>query len=180
MAFARIYALAEVKGFLTIYRNNHAIHGMNAATNTVVRSQAGAHAHIHGGANFQDLQGRVNTPGQPRKSGTWWNEEDQAKATLELLNSAAGQVQLAKLDNMLLPIGDRRATISGPVTQGIYRMANATDRSSIAALGPTVPNNNPLRANAGSVQTVAMAMGGFVLAVPGVAGQLQIQTSYPT
>lgn len=179
MPFARLYALSEVKGFLAIYRNNHAIHGVNA-NSTIVRADHGAHAHIHGGASYGDLQARVNTPGQPRKSGTWWNEEDQAKATLELLNSAAGQVQLAILDNAALAITARRAAIAGPVTPGTYRMANATDRSSVAALGPTVPNNNPLRANAGSVQTVAMATGGFVLAVPGVAGQLQIQTSYPT
>ncbi len=179
MPFARLYALSEVKGFLAIYRNNHAIQGINP-NNTLVRSQAGAHAHIHGGASFGDLQARVNTPGQPRKSGTWWNEDDQAKATMELLNSAAGQVQLAILDNAALPIAQRRASIAGTVTPGLYRMANAVDRSSISTLGPTVPNNNPLRANAGSVQTVAMATGGFVLAVPGVAGQLQIQTSYPT
>lgn len=179
MPFARVYSLMEVKGYLAIYRNNHAVHGIGAG-HAIVRAAAGAHAHIHGGANALDLQARVNTPGQPRKSGTWWNEEDQAKATLELLNSAAGQLQLAILDNAALPIANRRAAIAGPVTPGKYRMANATDRSSIAALGPTVPNNNALRANAGAVQTVAMATGGFVLAVPGVGGQLQIQTSYPT
>jgi hypothetical protein len=179
MPFARLYSLSEVKGFLTIYRGNHAIHGVGAG-NAINRAPHGAHAHIHGGANVNELQARVNTPGQPRKSGTWWNEDDQARATLELLNSAAGQVQLAILDNLALPIGNRRAAIAGPVTPGIYKMSNATDKSSIPAVGPTVPNNNPLRANAGAVHTVAMATGGFVLAVPGVAGQLQIQTSYPT
>jgi hypothetical protein len=179
MPFARLYSLAEVKGFLAIYRNNHAIHGIGAG-HAIVRADHGAHAHIHGGASARDLQARVNTPGQPRTSGTWWNEDDQAKATLELLNSAAGQAQLANLDNAALPITNRRAEIRGPVTPGTYRMANATDRSSIPAVGPTVPRDNPLRNNAGAVQRVAMATGGFVLAVPGVGGQLQIQTSYPT
>ncbi|MGL5009080.1 MAG: hypothetical protein ACRC6I_04310 [Paracoccaceae bacterium] len=181
MPFARQYSLAEVKGYLTIYRNNHAFHGVNAANNNVIRAVAGAHANIHAGSSYLDLQGRVNTPGQPRTSGTWWNEEDQAKATLELLNSVAGQAQLAVLDNAALPIGQRRAAIAGPVTPGTYRMANATDRSSIAGgPNPVLPRASGARVGAGSVQTVAMATGAFVLAVPGIAGQLQIQTSYPT
>jgi hypothetical protein len=179
MAFARQYSLQEVQGMLQIYRNNHAIHGVDA-NHQITRANAGAHADIHAGASFLDLQARVNTPGQPRLTGTYWSTEDQAAATLEVLNSAAGQLELAKLDDPLLAIGDKRAAIRAPLTPGRYKVAQAQDRSNHPGQPGHLVNNSPLRANAGARQEVKMASQGFVLAVPGVGGLLQIQTSWPS
>jgi hypothetical protein len=179
MAFARQYSLQEVRGMLQIYRSNHAVHGVNAQ-HQVTRAVAGAHAHIHAGASYLDLQARVNTPGQPRLTGTYWSDEDQAAATLEVLNSAGGQVELAKLDNPALAVGDKRAAIFAPLTPGRYKVAQAADRSNQPGQPGNLVKNSPLRANAGSRQEVRMASQGFVLAVPGVGGLLQIQTSWPS
>lgn len=173
MAYSRRYTLAEVKGFLQIYRANHAVQGIGPGHH-IQRAGAGAHAHIHGGANLLAMQARVNTPGEPRSTGTYWNEDDQAAATLELLNSMAGQIALRRLD-----IGEGRAPMEGPLTPQRYRMSEAHDRSDRPGQAGHLGRNAATRVGQGAVHTVLYATRGFVLAVPGVAGQLQIQTSYP-
>lgn len=173
MAYSRRYTLHEVKGFLQIYRANHAVQGVGPGHH-LQRAAAGAHAHIHGGADLRQMQARVNTPGEPRSTGTYWNEDDQAAATLEIINSMAGQIALRRLD-----IGEGRAPMEGPLIAGRYRMSEAHDRSDHQGLPGHLGRNSPLRTGQGAVHTVLYATRGFVLAVPGVAGQLQIQTSYP-
>lgn len=173
MAYARLYSLGEVKGFLQIYRSNHAIQGVGP-NHVLQRANAGAHAHVHGGANLLDMQARVNTPGEPRATGTYWNEDDQAAATVELLNSAAGQAELQLLD-----LGQMRASIQGMLIPNRYKMSLAEDRSNRQGQPGHLVKNSPQRVGQGAVHTVMFATRGFVLAVPGVAGQLQIQTSYP-
>ncbi len=178
MPYARLYTLAEIKGMLQIYKNNYAIHGVNAA-HKFVRATHAAHADVHSGADFLALQARVNTPGEPRTTGTYWNDSDQANATLEVLNSPAGQLLLATLDNAALPAQQKRAAIDAPLV-GNYKVAEAVDRSNAPGTAGHLARAAAARVGAGSVQTVRFALRGFVLAVPGVGGQLQIQTSYPS
>lgn len=175
MAYSRRYTLQEVKGMLQIYRGNHAMINANPATHRHQRAPAGAHAHIHAGASFLDMQARVNTPGEPRATGTYWNDEDQAAATLEVLNSMAGQIALRRLD-----IGEGRAPMEAMLMSNRYRISDAHDRSDRLGQPGHLGRNAAGRMNAGSIQTVGFAAKGFVLAVPGIAGQLQIQTSYPS
>ncbi|MEK6481966.1 hypothetical protein WJR50_30780 [Catalinimonas sp. 4WD22] len=169
MIFSRKYTLEEVKGLLQIYRGNQAITGVNSVNSTVQRSPAAAHAHIHGGANFLEQRARVNTPGEPRKTGTYWSEQDQAAATLEVLNSDNGRIALRQLD-----IGESSAVMEAYLTPGRFRVASAQDASQ-GVLG----RNNPARAHAGSINSQGFASKGFVKVVKGVGGQLQIQTSFP-
>ncbi|MFT5229367.1 MAG: hypothetical protein ACI9EV_002521, partial [Urechidicola sp.] len=137
------------------------------------RSPAAAHAHIHGDSNFLDQRARVNTPGEPRQTGTYYNVDDQAAATLELLNSAAGTIALRALD-----IGGTDAVIETNLTPDYYRSASAQDASQPA--GPNHFNRNDEgRRDAGSIHTQAFARRGFVKVVKGVGGLMQIQTSYP-
>jgi hypothetical protein len=169
MPYSRRYTLTEIKGMLQIYRNNRQVTGVGPG-HVVQRSNAEMHAQaFHGGASMLDLTQRVNTPGQPRTSGTYWNEDDQAAATLEIINSMAGQIALRRLD-----IGEGRAPIEAALTPNRYRMSSATD----ASMG-FATKASPARVGAGAVHTTTFATKGFVLCLPGVAGQLQIQTSYP-
>lgn len=175
MPYSRRYTLQEVKGMLQIYRGNHAMTGRNQVTHRHDRAGAGAHAHIHAGASFLDMQARVNTPGEPRATGTYWNDDDQAAATLEVLNSMSGQIALRRLD-----IGETRAPMEAPLMANRYKISDAHDRSDRVGQAGHLGRNAAGRAGAGSIQTVGFASKGFVLVVPGVAGQLQIQTSYPS
>ena len=168
MAFSKNYSLMEVQGMLRIYKGNHAITGV-AANGHLQRSDAGAHAHIHGGANFLEQRDRVNTPGQPRTTGTYWSEQDQAEATREVLNSLEGRVALRRLD-----IGESSAVMEASLTVGRYRVSTARDNST-----GTLSRNNAMRVNAGSTSTQSYAQRGFVKVVKGVGGLLQIQTSFP-
>ena len=175
MAFSRQHELSEVKGMLQIYRNNHAITNVDANTGAITRSNAGAHAHIHGESSFLDQRARVNTPGEPRTTGTYWNSDNQARATLEILNSGTGQTALQDLDN-----GQSNTVIQTALTLNTYRYAAASDASN---LGPNVPGhvgrNNQARIGAGSNHSQGYATQGFVKVVKGVGGLMQIQTSYP-
>lgn len=172
MAYSRRYTLFEIRGMLQIYRNNRQIIGIGAGR-VLQRAPNPMHAQkFHGGASRLDLTERVNTPGEPRMSGTYWSEDDQAAATLEVLNSMAGQIALRRLD-----IGEGRAPMEAALTLNRYRMASATDASSL--LKTPVPKASEKRIGAGAVHRTSYASKGFVLCVPGVAGLLQIQTSFP-
>jgi hypothetical protein len=176
MPFSRRYTLEEVKGMLQIYRGNHAITGHVPGTNQLTRSPAGAHAHIHGGANILEMKARVNTPGEPRSTGTYWTEDDQAAATLEILNSFQGQIALRRLD-----IGEKEATMSSTLTPNRYRVSNAHDKSDKGAgVAGHLGRNQAARANAGATFESSYATQGFVKVVKGVGGLMQIQTSYPS
>jgi len=168
MAFSRKYTLMEVQGMLRIYRGNRAITGVNTL-GQLQRSNAPSHAHIHGGANFLEQRARVNTPGQPRTTGTYWSEQDQAEATLEVLNSDDGRIALRRLD-----IGESETVIDARLTQGRYRVSTARDAST-----GVLSRNDVGRATAGSTHTQSYASRGFVKVVKGVGGLLQIQTSFP-
>lgn len=170
MAYSRQYTLAEIKGMLQIYRNNRQFLGVDDE-GKVQRAKKPMHAQtLHGGASRLELTKRVNTPHEPRMSGTYWNEDDQAAATHELLNSVEGQEALRRLD-----IGENRAAFTALLTPNRYMMANAVDNSKAAGVG----RNDPARKDAGATHRTAFAVSGFVLCVSGVGGQLQIQTSYP-
>jgi len=175
MAFSRRYTLIEVKGMLQIYRGNHAIVSVGPGDFQLVRATAGAHAHIHAGASYLDLQHRVNTPGEPRMTGTYWSDDDQAAATLEVLNSFQGQIKLRLLD-----MGEKRAAMECSLKPDTYRVAQATDRSNLPGQPGNLTKGSQLRAVAGADQSVSHATKGFVLAVPGVGKLLQIQTSFPS
>lgn len=174
MAFQRKYTREEVQGMLKIFQGNKAFLGFDADMN-VQRAGAAAHAEIHGGASYLDQKGRVNTPGEPRMTGTYWTEDDQIDATLEVLNSIQGQLELAKFD-----LGETRVGINGPLTPGQFRMASAHDDSDKGANQPGhVGRNNAARIGAGATHMQGHATEGFVLLLKGVGGLLQVQTSYP-
>ena len=126
--------------------------------------------------NFLEQRARVNTPGEPRGTGTYWTEADQAAATCEVLNSFQGRIALRKLD-----IGETRAVIESILTRDRYSVANAADNSNH---GPGHANhlgrNNAGRAGAGSTHSRGYAKRGLVVVVKGVGGLMQIQTSYPS
>jgi hypothetical protein len=174
MAFSRHYTAAEVEGMLRIFGGNRAITGRDPQTHHLQRANAPAHAQIHGGANMLEQRQRVNTPGEPRNTGTYWTEADQVAATTEVLNSDAGRIALRRLD-----IGEQRAAITASLTPGRYRVAQAGDRSNMPNMPGHLGRDNPGRAGAGATHTQGHATKGFVLAVKGVGGLLQIQTSYP-
>lgn len=174
MAFSRHYTAAEVEGMLRIFGGNRAITGRDPNTHQLQRADAAAHAHIHGGANYLQLQQRVNTPGEPRATGTYWTEADQVAATTEILNSDAGRIALRRLD-----IGEQRAAITASLTPNRYRVAQASDLSNRPNLPGHLGRSDPGRAGAGATHTQGYATKGFVLAVKGVGGLLQIQTSFP-
>ena len=182
MSFSRPYALEEVKGMLQIYRHNRAITGRSLVpgahmldVHMMTRSAAPAHADIHGGANLLQQQARVNTPGEPRSTGTYWTEDDQAAATLEVLNSFNGRIALRRLD-----IGETEATMSAALTPQRYRVSNAHDRSDLGAVPGHLGRNHAGRMNAGATHTTGYATQGFVKVIKGVGGLMQIQTSYPS
>jgi hypothetical protein len=160
---------------IKIFEGNRAYLGRDAATNRVHRAGAAAHANIHAGASRLDQAARVNTPGQPRGTGTYWSEADQVAATTEILNHHLSQIQLRRLDT-----GDTRLGLEAPLSPGRFKVAEASDDSN---LGPNVQGhlgrNNAARAGAGSSHTQGYATRGFVLLVKGVGGLLQVQTSYP-
>lgn len=181
MPYSRTYTLEEVKGMLQIFRDNRAIIGRHLALGQVLdihmmtRAQAPAHAHIHGGADLLEQQARVNTPGEPRSTGTYWTEDDQALATLEILNSAPGQLALGQLDT-----GAGDATIRAPLTPQRYKVSTAHDRSDLGGQPGHLGRNNAGRYGAGATHTSSYATQGFVKVVRGVGGLMQIQTSYPS
>jgi hypothetical protein len=174
MAFSRRYTLAEVKGMLQIFEGNRSITGVNPHTHTATRAANPAHAvAFHGGSGLLDMTARVNTPGEPRSSGTYWSQDDQAAATLEILNSFQGQIALRRLD-----IGETSATIESTLVPARYRMSTATDLSSLAGPGQ-LARANPGRVGQGAVHATTYAARGFVKVVKGVGNLMQIQTSYP-
>ena len=175
MPFSRRYTLQEVKGMLQIYRNNHAITGLVPGTHTFTRSPAGAHAHIHGGSNSLEQQARVNTPGEPRATTTYWSEDDQAGATLEILNSFAGQIALRRLD-----IGEKEAAMTSALTPNRYKVSSTHDKSDKGGQPGHFGRNDARRANAGATHITSFATQGFVKVVKGVGGLMQIQTSFPS
>src|SRR3546814_10685891 len=120
----------------------------NPGTHTHGRAAAGAHAHIHDGASFLDMQALVNTPGEPRATGTYWNDDDQAAATLEVLNSMSGRVALRRLD-----IGEGRAPMETLLTANHYNLSDARDRSNRVGQPGHMFKNAPGRVGAGSIQT---------------------------
>jgi hypothetical protein len=175
MPFSRRYTLDEVKGMLRIYGNNRAVTGRVPGTNQVTRSAAPAHAHVHGGANLLDQRARVNRPGEPRSTSTYWTADDQAAATMDILNSFQGQVALRRLD-----IGENEAGMESTLAPNRYRVSKAHDRSDLGGAPGHLGRNAPGRANAGSTERTGFATHGFVKVVKGVGGLLQIQTSYPS
>jgi|GEM_PF-4282812 hypothetical protein len=173
MPFQRQYTKYEVQGMLKIFQGNRAFQGFQ--NGVPQRANAPAHANIHGGANFIEQRARVNTPGQPRATGTYWTEDDQINATMEILNYHLSQVQLRRLD-----LGDRRLSLEAPLANGRYRISVAEDNSNIGAgVAGHAGRNNPARRGAGSTHHQGFARKGFVLLVCGVGGLLQVQTSYP-
>lgn len=176
MAYARQYSIDEVKGMLQIFEGNHAIQGVNAL-HQFQRAAEPVHAVTrHGGADFHFQGNRVNTPGEARTTGTYWNRDDQAAATTEILNSIAGQQELAKIDNGVQTFASIRANL--PPNK--YKISVAADRSNTGQGNPGHLNRNDAnRATAGATHTTTYATKGFVKAVKGVGGLLQIQTSFP-
>src|SRR3546814_20957361 len=117
----------------------------NPGTHTHGRAAAGAHAHIHAGASFLDMPARVNTPGEPRATGTYWNDDDQAAATLEVLNSMSGQVALRRLD-----IGEGRAPMENLLTANHYQHSDARARRNRVGSPDQLVKTHPRRVVAGS------------------------------
>jgi len=127
-----------------------------------------------GGANFLDQRGRVNTPGQPRSTGTYWTEDDQIDATTEILNNHLVQIQLRRLD-----LGERRLGIEAPLLHHRYRISVASDKSDLNGNPGHLGRKNPGRIGAGSTHIQGYATKGFVLLIRQPGKLLQIQTSYP-
>ncbi len=176
MAFARPYSLHEVKGMLQIFEGNLAIQTVNPL-HRVQRANEPAHAITrHGGADMHFQGNRVNTPGEARTTGTYWNRDDQAAATMEILNSPTGQQELRKID-----LGTQTfASIRANLPPNRYRISVATDRSNTGQGNAGHLNRNDVgRTNAGALHVTTYATTGFVKAVKGVGGLLQIQTSFP-
>lgn len=172
MPFQRQYTRDEVRGMLKIFEGNCALNGI--LNGRVQRSDAAAHAHIHGGSTFLEQRARVNTPGEPRKTGTYWNTDDQVDATTEILNSHQVQIQLRQLD-----IGEQRLGVEAALTHGKYRISKATDNSDLGGNPGHLGRKNPGRVNAGSTHVQGFAKKGFVLLIRQPGNLLQIQTSYP-
>jgi hypothetical protein len=177
MPFARIYSRDEVKGMMQLYFQNKAVQGVDAQ-HRFVRSAKPAHYDAHAGASYLDMRDRVNTVDEPRTTSTYWSDAVQIDATMELLNSAVGQVELAILDDPTLAGPEKRANIRTNFVND-YAVAVAYDRSNVPGNAGHLIRANPLRAGSGARIARGIALNGYVLAVPGVAGLLQIQTSYP-
>lgn len=181
MPYARQYTLQEIKGRLQISEGNRIVTGVTVQPGGQVTPTAfgsvEAHAGMHAGASLLDQTARVNTPGQPRTTGTYWSTDDQAAATLEVLNSPTGQAGLAQLD------GAAREAFIGPValTPNRYRMAVAHDDSDLGANVPGhVGRNSAARTGAGATEVVQFAATGSVKIIRLPGGMFIIQTSFPS
>lgn len=181
MAFQKTYTKDEARFMLQVYEGAHAFRGSDAS-HMINRHGAAAHPALHGGAGFDAQRARVNTPGQPRTTGTFHTQEEQAAALAHALNSAAGQAALGQLD---ANPGQREIKFNAGLPPGQYQMTNHADNSShLDATGNALPGhvakNNAARTGAGSTQTQAQATGIYVFAMRAPGGKLHIQTCYPT
>ncbi|WP_420858843.1 hypothetical protein [Marivivens marinus] len=171
--YRRRYTEMEVRGMLQIYGGNRMMTGVGPGGRTQ-RSPAPAHASIHGGASFLDQRTRVNTPGEPRTTGTYWTFDDQVSATTEILNSMQGQIALQRLE-----IGEKDCVMEAALPHRKYKISSAHDDSDKGGGAGHLGRNNAGRMGAGSTHTQGYAVRGFVKAVAGINGTLQIQTSFP-
>ena len=181
MPYQKTYTSDEARFMLQVYEGAHAFRGANAA-HQIQRHGAAAHAALHGGAGFDAQRTRVNTPGQPRTTGTFHTTDDQVAALTHALNSVPGQAALGQLD---ANPGQREISFNAGLPPGRFQMTNHADVSShLDAHGNALPGhvakNNAARIGAGSTQTRAAATGIYVLAMRAPGGKLQIQTCYPT
>jgi len=168
MAYARQYSLSEVKFSLQFFEGNKLVTGVHAGRLT--RHPHAAHPALHGGANLLEQKGRVTTPGEPRKTGTFLTKDQQAEASLLALNSGEGQTELAKIDNGT----ETSVFIKAPLPAGRFRMALAQDDS----VG-TLVRNDAARSAATTTHTRPVATECHLEAMKGPGGSLQIQTSFP-
>ena len=174
MKFQRQYTYYEVQGMIKIFQGNRAF--LNVDNNNIVhRPNASAHANLHAGASYLDQRNRVNTPREPRATGTYMNERDQIAATTYILNSHEVQIQLRQLD-----LGEQRLGVTAALPVNQYLIAVAEDNSNRGAGNAGhVGRNSQNRWGAGSTHRQVFATQGFVLLIRGVGGLIQIQTSYP-
>ena len=173
MPYQRQYTREEVQGMIKLFEGNRLFQRTEAGH--VIRANAAAHANIHAGASFLDQRTRVNTPRQPRTTGTYWSEDDQIDATLDVINSFEGQIRLRQLD-----MGERRLSIESNLPAGSsYRVSVAHDNSDRGGAAGHLGRNNLGRRNAGSTRQLSTARRGFVLLLRAPGGLLQVQTSFP-
>lgn len=175
MPFSRQYSRSEVQGMLMIYEGSRPISAIDPATHAITRQRNPAHASIHGGASFADQRTRVNTPGEPRMTGTFQTQDDQIDAALAAINSFQGQIQLRRLDG-----GETRLGLQAPLPPGRFQISSHHDNSDLGAgVAGHVGRNNAARIGAGSTRQLQTARSAFVLLLKGVGNRLQIQTCYP-
>ncbi|MFP4309692.1 MAG: hypothetical protein ACLFQQ_20965 [Desulfococcaceae bacterium] len=157
MAFARQYTETEVRGMLRIMEGN-----VNQFSPVPANKRKPAHAvKEHGGADFLSMKTRVLTAGNPKKTSAYKDFDTMVRATTEILNSAAGQTELAKIDNGT----QKRATIRANLTNGNYHSCKVE-----------TTNHTDLSAN----ENFKRATAGMVICEKFVGSLLQIQTSFPT
>ena len=164
MPAARQYSETEVRGMLQIVEGN-----VNLASKTPVPADKRAPAHaigLHGGSDHLSMVSRVLDPKSPNKTSVYKDFDTQVRATTELLNSAAGQTELAKLDAGT----EKRVRISGALTNGSYygAVTQKNNATVTAATGKTTTSQNFKRATHGRV-----------ICEKFVGDILQIQTSFP-
>jgi len=175
MPFQRLYTREEVHGMIQIFEGSRPIRAINPLTHRIDRQRNASHPGIHGGASYLDQRTRVNTPGEPRTTGTYWTQDDQIEATLNVINSHLSQIQLRQFDT-----GATRVALETDLPVNRYRIEVAHDDSDLGAgVAGHVGRNNAGRLGAGSTHAVAYARRGFVLLLRGVGRRLQIQTAFP-
>lgn len=162
MAFARQYSLEEVKGMLQIMEGN-----INLASKTPVPAAKRAPAHaigLHGGVSAPQMTDRVQNELKKKKkfaTSSYQTFEMQAGATRDLINSATGQGELAKLDNGT----EKRVAITAVLTGRYLGYKTSGTKSG----GVKTTTQDGLR----EVNEGMVLLEGFV------GRLLQIQTSYP-